>query len=92
MCYSYMIAHVEAFMRTFDVIIYYCGVAMYIHKCRYILNVTGLEKTGLIYGTVQLQLHTRVICHAWYHALFSVKRKFVTRESKYSHACILPVI
>ena len=38
------------------------------------------------YGTVQLQLHTRVICHAWYHALFSVKRKFVTRESEYSHA------
>ena len=38
------------------------------------------------YGTVQIQLHTRVICHAWYHALFSVKRKFVTRESEYSHA------
>ena len=43
--------------------------------------------TTIIYGTVQLQLHTRVICHAWYHALFSVKRKFVTRDTFFDLAC-----
>ena len=64
---------------------YSCVVAtLFVHIVDvWVLN--HLKKLWYSYGTVQLQLHTRVICHAWYHALFSVKRKFITHESEYSH-------
>ena len=55
-------------------------------QCKTLPKIMCVHTYKYVYGTVQLQLHTRVICHAWYHALFSVKRKFVTRESEYSHA------
>ena len=46
------------------------------------------------YGTVQLQLNTRVIPHAWYHTCFSVEREIVTHVPTNSHdmqnTCTVP--
>ena len=74
-------------VHRFDYIKKLIHISTYIYLYAKIsISYTPEWRYGLIYGTVQLQLHTRVICHAWYHALFSVKTKFVTRESEYSHA------
>ena len=88
--------HVKAFLVFFsycDTYLLKCISHMYLiigvcntKTCIGSYQVFDYRIAAYSYGTVQLQLHTRVICHAWYHALFSVKRKFVTRESEYSHA------